>query len=152
MKNTRTNAFLQVCQGQAIAIPFSSAFNRISVDIFHASEFPEQGDLIKARDNDDKEDNIAALKKGLRSVARQMLDRVFDREGVNIIAAPADSSLCIHAAASGYPIATVPLGQLRYNGRPFGLCMVARENREDVLLQFMAAYEATSPPRAVPSL
>jgi amidase len=136
------------------------------------AEFPEQGDLIKARDNEDAEDDIAALKIGLRSVARQILNRVFDGEGVNVIVAPADSSLCIHAAASGakaslhfphsfsptndtsfrpgYPIATVPLGQLKYNGRPFGLCMVAQENREDTLLQFMAAYESASPPRAVP--
>jgi amidase len=140
---------------------------------FQYAEFPEQGDLIKARDNVDAEEHIAALKEGLRAVAKNVLNAVFEREGVNIIAAPADSSLCIHAAASGmdfryptsfvvfannmftslgYPIATVPLGKLRYNGRPFGLCLVAKEDEEDKVLQFMAAYEAVSAPRAVPEL
>jgi amidase len=76
-------------------------------------------------------------------VGRRILDQAFDSQGLNVIVAPGDSSLCIHAAAAGYPIATAPLGQLRYNGRPFGLCMVAKENNEQLLLRFMAAYQSS---------
>lgn len=149
------------------------AYHIYKLTWFQYAAFPEQGDLIKALDNEDTEEHITALKEGLRAVAKNVLNSVFEREGVNIIVAPADSSLCIHAAASGsdfryptsfgdlannmftslgYPIATVPLGKLRYNGRPFGLCLVAKEDEEDKVLQFMAAYEAVSAPRAVPEL
>lgn len=52
---------------------------------------------------------------------------------------------------SGYPVATVPIGQLRYNGRPFGLCLVARADEEETLLRFMAVYEKVAKPRPVPN-
>jgi len=63
--------------------------------------FTEQNDLIKALWNNDKEEYISSLRKGIRSTAKRILDQVFEDENVNIIAAPADSPLCIHAAASG---------------------------------------------------
>lgn len=115
---------------------------------------------------------IDRLKNDLRSTARRILDGVFEEQKVNLIAAPGDSPLCIHAAAAGispppwcfykrfsvliafigYPIATVPIGQLRYNNRPFGLCIVAKANDEETLLQFMSAYEKVAKPRPVPIL
>lgn len=52
----------------------------------------------------------------------------------------------------GYPIATVPIGQLRYNRRPFGLCVVAKAHDEGILLQFMSAYEKVAKPRPVLNL
>jgi hypothetical protein len=50
--------------------------------------------------NDEKE-KIDALKLDLRNAAKDILDDVFDKEKINIIAAPGDSPLCIHAAAAG---------------------------------------------------
>lgn len=38
---------------------------------------------------------------------------------------------------SVYPVVTGPIGQLRYNDRPFGLCLVARADVEETLLWFM---------------
>jgi Asp-tRNA(Asn)/Glu-tRNA(Gln) amidotransferase A subunit family amidase len=52
---------------------------------------------------------------------------------------------------TGYPIATMPLGILDYNGRPFGLAIVAMAGREDLMFQFMSAFEAVSEKRGVPS-
>ena len=96
---------------------------------------------------------ITQLKTRLRVTARHILDDTFDTQGLNIIAALADSPLCVHAAAAGYPIATVPLGQLSYNNRPFGLCMVAKAHNEELLLRFMAAWEASTIfKRPVPNL
>lgn len=57
------------------------------------------------------------------------------------------------AAVSGYPIASVPLSTVRYpdqNERPFGLCLAAAAGNEELLLQFMHAYERASPPRPLP--
>ena len=44
----------------------------------------------------------------------------------------------------------MPLGLLDYNGRPFGLGLIAQANREDLLFQFMSAFEAVFPKRKVP--
>jgi Asp-tRNA(Asn)/Glu-tRNA(Gln) amidotransferase A subunit family amidase len=52
----------------------------------------------------------------------------------------------------GYPIATMPLGVLKDFGRPFGLAIMARAGREDILFTFMSAFEAEFPKRAIPSL
>ena len=52
----------------------------------------------------------------------------------------------------GYPVAVVPVGTLRYNGRPFGICVTARANEEDILLRFMENYEEITEPRPVPKL
>ncbi|KAK3395178.1 amidase signature domain-containing protein [Podospora didyma] len=128
-------------------------FNEQNKDICLPPPYTEQSDLIKALENNDTEAHINKLKVGLRTLGKEILDEVFDEKGITIIAAPADSPLCIHAAAAGYPIATVPLGQLKYNGRPFGLCLVAKAHQEETLLRFMAAYEGfVSDPRSVPNL
>lgn len=132
--------------------------------------FAEQDELVKANSYNDSIEDMDELKQSLRARAKKILDDVFDKEGVNIIAASGDSSLCIHSAAAGkeyhleqtlctvahylagYPIATVPISSLKYNGRPFGLCLVAREHHEYALLHFMTAYELISGPRPVPVL
>lgn len=45
----------------------------------------------------------------------------------------------------------MPLGILDYNGRPFGLGLVAQAGREDLMFQFMSAFEASFPKRGIPS-
>lgn len=51
----------------------------------------------------------------------------------------------------GYPSATVPLGN-QDDGSPFGLFLLVRENREDLLFRFMSAFEATMHKIQGPSL
>jgi hypothetical protein len=53
---------------------------------------------------------------------------------------------------TGYPIAVTPLGTLKYNNRPFGLCSVSKAGREDFLLHFLTAFETQFPGRPVPNL
>ncbi|TFB01466.1 hypothetical protein CCMA1212_006409 [Trichoderma ghanense] len=127
-------------------------FNKDNSDKAMPAPYTEQGDLEKSLTYNDEPERIQALRKGLRSVARQFIDAALDTQDVKLLVAPGDSSLCVHAAAAGHPIATVPIGQLRYNGRPFGLCILARANEEELLLRFMAAYEAVAKPRPVPNL
>ncbi|KAJ5167002.1 amidase signature enzyme [Penicillium canariense] len=112
--------------------------------------FTEQNDLEGAMITTYRKEEIDELAQDLRRAARDILDDLFDKEKINILAAPGDSSLCVHAAAAGYPIATVPIGQLRYNDRPFGLCLVARMDEEETLLRFMEVYEKVAKPRPVP--
>ncbi|KAH8898126.1 amidase signature enzyme [Thozetella sp. PMI_491] len=114
--------------------------------------FPDQGDLVKAVENTTTEEEINKMKEGLRPKAIELLDGVFEKEGVDIMVGPTDGGLIIYAPAAGYPTANVPLGTLSYNGRPFGLTLIAKAGREDVLLRFMSAYEATFPDRPVPDM
>ena len=61
------------------------------------------------------------------------------------------SGLCrvIHTCA-GYPIATMPLGIIDDIGRPFGLAIMAKAGREDLLFQFLSAFEENFPRREIP--
>jgi len=78
------------------------------------------------------------------------VDAVMKENGLDLIAAPGDSSLCVFAASTGYPLAMVPLGVLDYNGRPFGICVIAKAGQEGKLLSFAASYERASPARPLP--
>ena len=46
----------------------------------------------------------------------------------------------------------MPLGVLKDYGRPFGLAIMARAGREDILFTFMSAFEAEFPKRPIPTL
>ncbi|KAH8689444.1 amidase signature domain-containing protein [Talaromyces proteolyticus] len=125
-------------------------FNQKNSERALPAPFTEQNDLEGAMNSNEERERIDVLKKELRNTAQRLLQESFDRERINILVAPGDSSVCVHAAAAGYPIATVPIAQLRYNNRPFGLCLVARANEEETLLRFMNAYEKIAKPRPVP--
>ncbi len=87
-------------------------------------------------------DKVAAE---LRRRARQIIGKVLEEHGVDVILAPSDSTLVSYTALAGWPIATVPLGNLAKNGQPFGFFVLAPGGREDVLLRFMEAFHPTFP-------
>lgn len=96
------------------------------------------------------------------------LDPLFDDQAFDLIAVPQDSEICVLPMASGasstvddlaihakicrpgYPVATMPLGILDHLGRPFSLAVIAKAGREDLIFQFLSAFEATFPKRVVP--
>ncbi|KAI0969601.1 amidase signature domain-containing protein [Xylaria arbuscula] len=127
-------------------------FNEQNQSLTMPEPFTKQDQLLRALDIAGTSEEIAQLKRRLRETGKSIINRVLDAENVNCVAAPADSAICIYTAAAGYPHITIPLGKLNYNGRPFGICVLARENDEAVLLRFMAAYESTTAPRPVPSI
>ena len=71
---------------------------------------------------------------------------------VDVILAPTDSSISSMATATGYPLCSMPLSYLDFNGRPFGMAAIASKNQEHVLVQVMSAWEATFPARKPPQL
>lgn len=132
--------------------------------------FTKQDQLLRALDIAGTSEEIARLKRRLRETGKSIINRVLDAENVNCIATPADSAICIYIAAAGesfasrfvytsrfslplgYPHIMIPLGKLNYNGRPFGIRVLARKNDEAILLRFMAAYESMTAPRLGPSI
>ncbi|KAI1173059.1 amidase signature domain-containing protein [Nemania sp. FL0916] len=145
-------------------------FNEENQSLAMPEPFTKQDQLLRALNTPGTPEEITQLRRRLRETGKSVINRVLDAENVNCIAAPADSAICIFTAASGesfascsvyaprfslplgYPHVTIPLGKLNHNGRPFGICVIARENDEAVLLRFMAAYESMIAPRPVPSM
>ncbi|KAK3185859.1 hypothetical protein K4F52_005313 [Lecanicillium sp. MT-2017a] len=127
-------------------------FNEAHKDKAMPAPYTEQNDLIKAMNKSEDPELIQQMKKELRNKAREILGKLFEENGVNLLVAPCDSGFCVYAAAAGYPLAAVPVGQLHYNGRPFGACIIAEANKEDLLLQYMEEYEAVWGARPVPSM
>ncbi|KAK6078644.1 hypothetical protein SCUP515_09694 [Seiridium cupressi] len=127
-------------------------FNENNKDLAMPEPFTKQDQLLQALKATETPEEIALLKQKFREKGKSIINDVLNRENVNLIAAPGDSPMCIHAAAAGYPHITIPLGKLNYNGRPFGICVMAGEHDEAALLRFMAAYESISEPRPIPSL
>lgn len=61
----------------------------------------------------------------LRSRSRENIDKCMLETGSHVIIGPANSLLVSLAAAVGYPIASVPLGFASFNGRAFGMHIIA---------------------------
>lgn len=112
---------------------------------------PNQGDLMNALQSIVLKEHVQHAKAYLKRVAgREGLDRIFEENQFDIIAAPSDSALASLAAAAGYPTAIAPPGALKLNGQPFGLILTSPPHTESTLLHFLTAYEATFPLRALP--
>lgn len=94
------------------------------------------------KDNTTDQESHRSLDHFRRSV-RETVEKLWAETGTDVIMASGESSLTTTAAAAGYPIASVPLGSSTYNGRPYGLEIVARNDAEDTLFQVMSAWEAT---------
>ncbi|RHZ70336.1 hypothetical protein CDV55_108201 [Aspergillus turcosus] len=83
---------------------------------------------------------------------RRGIDHILNKYGVDVIIGPADSQLTKIAAAAGYPIASLPLGFLDYNGRAFGMLAIASANNESKLIEVMSAWDAMFDPVKPPPL
>ncbi|KAF2117053.1 amidase signature domain-containing protein [Lophiotrema nucula] len=93
-------------------------------------------DLHTNTSSEDYERHLAHF----RDVAKnQALDRIFAKYNVNVIIAPADSKFTCFASGSGYPVASLPLSYLDYNGRLFRLAAIAAAHEERSLIQAMSA-------------
>ena len=78
------------------------------------------------------------------------IDAVLNSTGADALVLPTEGYASSLAAVAGYPIVTVPLGYLS-TGQPFGMAFIGRQWSEPTLISLMAAWEANSPARKVPS-
>ena len=81
----------------------------------------------------------------LRSHARKSITKSLLEYKVDVILGPADARMASVAAAAGYPVGVVPLGFANFNGRAFGLNIIARDGEEDKIIHAMSAWEHTFP-------
>ena len=83
--------------------------------------------------------------KWLRHKSRAAIQGSLKKHEVDAILAPGDSRLCAIAAVAGYACGSLPLGYARFNGRAFGMHILAGENGEKTILQIMSAWESMFP-------
>lgn len=81
----------------------------------------------------------------MRSSASRAIDKTLLDNEIDVILGPADARMASLAAVAGYPVASVPLGFADFNGRAFGMNMIARAGQEAKMLQVMSAWEETFP-------
>jgi len=86
----------------------------------------------------------------VRAVGLGGVEKALDENQVDVIMAPSDSRLVSVASAAGCPVANVPLGFARFNGRAHGLNVIARPRDERALLQVMLAWQGTFPEALAP--
>jgi amidase len=77
----------------------------------------------------------------VRARARNCLGEVFSNYKNDIIIGPADSLLTTFVAAAGYPLASMPIGVLDFDGRPFGITALTEAHGEPLLIQLMSVWE-----------
>ncbi|RKL48109.1 hypothetical protein BFJ70_g2467 [Fusarium oxysporum] len=103
--------------------------------------YDDQGLLIDAEESDlspeDYEKNLSHLRKVARDDG---LDRIFKEYGVDVIVGSSDTAIKAFASGSDF------------NGRPFGLAVLAAKNQEAKILKFMNAWEGTFGPRKAPPM
>lgn len=58
---------------------------------------------------------------------------------------PAAARMASVAAAAGFPVGTVPLGYASFDGRVFGMNLIAAAGQESKMIQVMRAWENTFP-------
>ncbi|EED21632.1 glutamyl-tRNA(gln) amidotransferase subunit A, putative [Talaromyces stipitatus ATCC 10500] len=91
--------------------------------------------------------------RNIREIGRTNgIDRILKDYEIDVIIGPADSQMTKIAAAAGYPIASLPLGYLKYNGRAFGMLAIACANNEEKLIQVMGAWDTMFNPVKPPPL
>ena len=107
---------------------------------------------MEASKNGMTHENYERGLKTTRNHTRNAIQKSLEVNDIDVIMGPADARIASVAAAAGYPVATVPLGFADFNGRAFGMNLIAGENKEGALLQVMSAWEKTFGPREPPNL
>ena len=86
----------------------------------------------------------------LRSRAQGEITKSLVDYNIDVILGPADARMASVAAAAGYPVGVVPLGFADFNGRAFGMNVIARAGEEHKIVQAMSAWAATFPDARAP--
>lgn len=116
------------------------------------SEHPDQDGLLEALNNQMSDDRYIRGLETTRSRTKTAIQKSLDDNAIDVIMGPADARMASVAAAAGYPVATVPLGFADFNGRAFGMNIIAPAGQEHEILRVMSAWENTFGPRKPPTL
>lgn len=69
--------------------------------------------------------------------------KLMRESNLDIVLSASDASLIGFSSCAGWPVATVPVGNLSKNGQPWGMFVLARDGNTDLLLRFMRAFHGS---------
>ena len=138
----KKNANLELPPGELCA---PCLFAKKKTSLIFPKEHPGQQVLEAALKESITKTDFRQRFTSLRDRARESITRSLSDCGVDVILGPADARMASVAAAAVYPIGVMPLGFARFNGRAFGINIIARDGEEDKILHAMSAWEATFP-------
>lgn len=110
----------------------------------------DQSLLEQALTNDISRETFDNGLEYIRNRARDQILQSMKQNDVDVILGPSDGRMASVAACAGYPIATVPLGFADFNGRAFGMNVLAPANEEGAIFRLMSAWEGTFPDARAP--
>lgn len=113
-------------------------------------EYPNQELLEQGLTFGDSVETREKLTAHSKAVAENF-DEMIEKYDIDVIIAPGDCMLSEYAAAGGFPIGTLPMSYLVFNGRPAGLLVAAQRHKDSTLIKVMSAWEATFNPRKEPT-
>jgi amidase len=123
-------------------------WNRAHADLVLPSEYPNQDFIDQSIAFDHMSHRRQELMDHITAVGKSLPDAMA-KYNLDVVIGPADSWFSKYSAATGYPLCSLPLAYIAYNGRPVGLEAMARS--EATLVTLMSAFEATFPQRKPPT-
>lgn len=101
-----------------------------------------QAELVAAVNSKMRPDLLRSIVPRLRRLAGENgMSDIMRRSGdLDIVISSSECQLVTYAAAAGWPCATVPLGNWRKNGQPYGMFALSRNGDEETLWQFVNAW------------
>lgn len=80
----------------------------------------------------------------IRQIARgESMAKYMREHDLDIVLSSSDATLISFSACAGWPVATVPIGNLSKNDQPWGMFALARYGSVDTLLRFMNAFQGS---------
>lgn len=80
----------------------------------------------------------------LHQLARNgSLAKYMREHGLDIVLSSSDATLISFSACAGWPVATVPVGNLTKNDQPWGMFALSRDGSVGTLLRFMRAFRGS---------
>lgn len=101
--------------------------------------------IIAALEDKMTEEEFESASSQVRATASKSVESTLDKYGVDVIVGSSDARIAGVAAAAGFPVGNVPLGNADFNGRAIGLSVLAPAGREVDILRVMRAWEVSLP-------
>ncbi|OBT62904.1 hypothetical protein VE03_07904 [Pseudogymnoascus sp. 23342-1-I1] len=121
-------------------------FNIDHKDVELPSDQPSQHLLEEALHTPISPEEYAETSDFVRATAKGAFESIFKEHDVDLVISMLQCRVGTMSAASGYPHGTVPLGYAdNYNGRGYGLSIIARDGEEGKIIRFMSAWDASHP-------
>ncbi|KAL8735536.1 MAG: hypothetical protein Q9166_000704 [cf. Caloplaca sp. 2 TL-2023] len=116
------------------------------------NNIPEHPSQAQLEDLPDKRpDSYYQTKRDeYRSIARDALEEQLNKHDLDVILGPGDGRIASVSAAAGSPVGVMPLGYANFNGRAFGMNVIARPNDEGEILEVMSAWRSAFPNARMP--